>query len=136
MLARRQFHAAHEARAAARPDRRMKTFAQTLDMVDDPRLIAEYEDWHRRVLPEVVRGLRAIGIRRMRIYRHGARLFMCYEAPDGFDPARDYASYAREPRVQEWERLMRRFQRPVPGAEPGSWWAPMREVFDLERSPP
>jgi hypothetical protein len=31
---------------------------------------------------------------------------------------------------------MRRFQRPVPGAPEGAWWAPMDLVFDLERAGP
>lgn len=113
----------------------MKTYAQTLDLVDDPALIAEYEDWHRRVWPEVSRGLLTLGIRGLKIYRHHTRLFMVYEAPAGFDPARDYAAYARDPRVQEWDCLMRRYQRQVPGADPNTWWTPMREIFDLERAP-
>lgn len=109
----------------------MPVFAQTIDLVDDPALIREYEEHHRRVWPEVVRGLRGIGITRMKIYRAGTRLFMFYEAPAGFDPARDYQGYTSDPRCREWDELMRRYQRPVPGAPAGAWWTPMAEVFDL-----
>ncbi len=110
----------------------MKTFAQCLDLVDDPRLIAEYESWHRRVFPEVTASLRAIGIRSMRIFRHGARLFMVCEADDAFDPARDYQRYAEDAKCREWDAMMRRYQRTVPGARPGEWWSTMTEVFRLE----
>ena len=113
----------------------MKAFAQALDLVDDPALIAEYEAHHQLVWPDVVDGLRRLGIRRMKIFRTGTRLFMYYEAPDDFEPARDYQSYAADPRTQEWDRLMRRYQRKVPSAGPDDWWAPMREVFDLESRP-
>lgn len=109
----------------------MKAFAQCLDLIDDPQKIAEYIDYHKRVWPEVLDGLRAIGIRRMRIFLHGTRLFMYFEAPDDFNPTTSYADYARAPRVAEWDRLMRTFQRQVPGADPAVFWTEMREVFHL-----
>ncbi len=115
----------------------MPTFAQALDLIDDPDRIAEYERHHEAAWPEVVRGLRAIGIQRMRIWRTGPRLFMIYEAPDGFDPTRDYQSYAEDPRCRAWDDLMRSYQQRIPTADPGDggWWTPMDLVFDLETQP-
>ena len=110
----------------------MKPFAQTLELKDDPALIAEYVEHHRHVWPEVVRALRAIGIARLRIFLHSNRLFMYGEVPDGFDPLRDYQRYSDDPLCREWDEAMRRFQQQVPGADPASWWTPMEEVFDLE----
>ncbi len=107
----------------------MPTYAQAIDLVDDPELIAAYEEHHRRVWPEVLAGLRAIGIVEMRIYRLGSRLFMVYEARDGFDPARDYQGYTDDPRCRAWDELMRRYQRPAPGAKAGEWWCRMGLVF-------
>ena len=109
----------------------MRVFAQAIDLVDDPQRISEYEAHHRRVWPEVVAALRGIGITRMKIFRTGGRLFMFYEAPDGFDPARDYQAYTADPRCRAWDALMREYQKPVPGAPEGAWWTPMEEVFDL-----
>ncbi|MBL9032964.1 MAG: L-rhamnose mutarotase [Phycisphaerae bacterium] len=110
----------------------MKPYAQALDLVDDPSLIAAYKEHHRAVWPEVVAALRGLGIARLRIFLHGTRLFMYYEAPDAFDPARDYQAYAANARCAAWDALMRGFQRRVPGARPGEWWSPMELVFDLE----
>lgn len=110
----------------------MKCFAQALDLVDDPKLIAEYDAHHQRVWPEVVAALQRIGIRRMRIFRLGARLFMYAEADDTFDPARDYQAYAADAKCRTWDDAMRRYQRIAPGARPGEWWAGMTQVFDLE----
>ena len=116
------------------PESSLNTFAQALDLVDDPDRIAEYRHHHAQAWPEVVRGLRAIGIRRLRIWLTGTRLFMTFEAPDDFDPDRDYQSYAEDPRCDEWDRLMRTYQRRIPTADPtdGGWWTPMDLVFDLE----
>lgn len=113
----------------------MQCFAQAIDLSDDPEMIRVYKAHHRQVWPEVVRALRAAGITRMRIFLAGTRLFMYFEAPEGFDPARDYQAYAADPRCQEWDLLMRTFQRQLAGATPGApdaWWTPMEMIFDLE----
>ncbi|MFZ4575550.1 MAG: L-rhamnose mutarotase [Phycisphaerales bacterium] len=109
----------------------MRTFAQMLDLKDDPALIAEYKRHHEAVWPEVVLALRAAGIASMRIYLGGNRLFMTFEAPDEFDPARDFQRYAEDPRCRAWDDLMRTFQQRVPGARSGGWWEPMEAVFEL-----
>ncbi len=108
----------------------MRVFAQALDLKDDPALIAEYVALHREVWPEVTQSLRKIGITSMRIYRGGTRLFMVIEADDEFDVAR-YQAYAQEPRTGAWDALTRRFQQPTPFAQPGEWWSPLEEIFDL-----
>jgi L-rhamnose mutarotase len=112
----------------------VRTFAQAIDLADDPVRIAEYRRHHRAVWPEVVTALKAIGIRRLRIWLVGSRLFMTYEAPDEFDPRRDFQGYAADPRCRAWDDLMRTFQRKLPEAGTGDWWTPMEEVFDLERA--
>lgn len=110
----------------------MKCFAQALDLKDDADLIRQYLEHHRAVWPEVTAALRRIGIQRMRIFRHGTRLFMYAEARDDFDPQRDYQSYAADPKCAAWDALMRRFQKPAPGSRAGEWWTAMELMFDLE----
>lgn len=109
----------------------MPTFAQTLDLKDDPKLIAEYLRHHEAVWPEVVRALRDMGLSNMRIYRHGTRLFMVFDAAANFDPARDYQRYANDPACRKWDELMRQYQQPSPGAAPGEWWSSMNLVFEM-----
>jgi L-rhamnose mutarotase len=108
----------------------MRVFVQALDLVDDPGRIDEYLRHHRAVWPEVTEGLRAIGIRGMRMYRGGTRVVMVVETDDDFDPAR-YQDYARDPKTREWDEFMRTFQKPAPFARPGEWWAAMEEIFDI-----
>lgn len=108
----------------------MRTYAQALDLRDDPAAIDEYLRHHAAVWPEVTEGLRRIGIRGMRIWRGGNRLFMLIETDDDFDPAR-YQDYASDPRTRAWDELMRTYQQKAPFAKPGEWWAAMEPVFDL-----
>lgn len=110
----------------------MKTYARTLNLKDDPAIIQRYIEYHRAAWPEVQRGLRAVGIERMRIWLLGRRLFMLMETTDTFDPERDWARYmAGGPRIREWQDLMASFQEPVPEAKAGEWWADMELVFAL-----
>ena len=59
----------------------MKSLAMTLDLVDDPEVIDKYKAYHREVWPEVISGLRSIGVARMKIFLLGTRMFMYLEVP-------------------------------------------------------
>lgn len=102
-----------------------------VDLRDDPAVIERYQSCHRQVWPEVLTSLRRAGIVNMDIYLLGRRLVMVVDT-DGQDYHRCFAAHASSnPRVVEWEGLMRSMQEPPPGAPPGEWWTEMRPVFSL-----
>jgi L-rhamnose mutarotase len=109
----------------------MKKIVLTLDLKDDPALIAEYEAYHREVWPEILESITASGIRNMEIYRYGQRLFMLIEAEEEFSFERKDALDADNPKVQEWEKLMWKYQQALPGAKPGEKWLPAELIFRL-----
>ena len=109
----------------------MKKFCLALDLVDDPKLIAEYEHWHQSVWPGIIQRIRASGIDELQIYRFGNRLVMLIEAADSFKFEEKARMDADDPMVQEWEALMWKYQQPVPGAAPGEKWIIMNKIFDL-----
>ena len=110
----------------------MKSFGMTLGLKDGPGVVEAYKEYHRAVWPEVVEGLKGVGITQMRIFLRGRRLFMCMETVDDFDLDRDFPRYMESQRAQEWDTLMRTYQEPVPEARPDEWWASMEQVYDLE----
>lgn len=113
----------------------MKEYALTLNLRNDPDVIEQYKAHHRTVWPEVLACLRTIGIAKMSIYLLGRRLFMVIEAPDEFDPERDFKRLdTLHPRYAEWQRLMDRFQEKVPEARPDEHWAAMERVFHLNQA--
>ena len=109
----------------------MRPFAMTLNLKDDPQTIETYKEYHRKVWPEVLEGLKDIGISEMKIFLLGRRLFMYVEAEDDFEPGRDFQRYQSSDRAREWDALMRRYQEPVSQAKADDWWVGMEEVFDL-----
>ena len=106
-----------------------------LDLKDDPRLIDEYEDCHRKVWPEVLESISSSGILSMEIYRLQNRLMMIVEVEDSFSFERKAASDAASPRVQAWEALMWRYQQAIPDGPPGAKWRPMDRIFAFPDQP-
>lgn len=107
----------------------MKRYCLALDLKDNPKLIAEYEDYHQKVWPEIISSIRGSGIEKMEIYRAGNRLFMIIEATDSFSFELKAASDASNPKVVEWEQLMWRYQQALPCAGPGEKWVRMKKIF-------
>jgi L-rhamnose mutarotase len=109
----------------------MKRHCLALDLKDDPGLIAEYEEHHRNVWPEILESIRRSGILSMEIWRTGNRLFMVMETTDDFSFERKAETDVADPKVQEWEALMWTYQQALPGAKPGEKWRLMERVFSL-----
>ncbi len=109
----------------------MKRYCLALDLKPDPALIAEYEAHHRAVWPEILDSIRAAGIEHLEIYRVGNRLFMVIEADDNFSFEQKAALDAANPKVQEWEMLMWRYQQALPNARPGEKWMVMERIFEM-----
>jgi L-rhamnose mutarotase len=111
----------------------MKRYCLALDLVDDPSLIAEYQHWHNAEngWPEVKKSIQDSGIIDMQIYQVGNRLFMIMETEDSFSFERKAQMDAANPKVQEWEQLMWKFQQPLPWANEGEKWVLMNKIFQL-----
>ena len=109
----------------------MNKLCFALDLVDDPKLIAEYEDYHLNVWPEIKKSITDAGITNMEIYRVGNRLFMIMETDASFNAEKKAAMDAANPKVQEWEKLMWKYQQALPTAKPGEKWLPMDKIFQL-----
>ena len=109
-----------------------KRYCLTLDLKDDPKLIAEYKRHHEKIWPEITKSIRDSGIRDLEIYLRGTRMFMIVEADEDFSLEGKAAADRENPKVQEWETLMGKFQRPLPGAAPGEKWQLMDRIFKLE----
>src|SRR3954462_620865 len=102
-----------------------------LDLKDDAALISEYEQHHQQVWKEINDSITSAGINILDIYRTGNRLFMIIEADDDFSFDKKAAMDAANPKVQEWETLMWKFQQSLPWAKNGEKWVLMEKIFSL-----
>lgn len=110
----------------------MKKYCLALDLKDEPNLIEEYKAFHQNVWPEIIESIKESGIRNLEIYTIQDRLFMIIEAEAHFSFEEKAKLDATNPKVQEWEELMWRFQKALPGAQPGEKWLLMDKIFELK----
>jgi len=111
----------------------VKRYCQTLDLKDDPALIAEYVKRHSQAeaWPEIIEGIKEVGILEMELYILGTRLFMMVETPLDFEWETAMAKLAGLPRQAEWEAYMSIFQEAKPGASSAEKWQLMDKIFRL-----
>ena len=110
----------------------MKRYCLTVDLKPDPELIHQYKAHHKVVWPEIIQSIRDSGILSMEIYCHDNRLFMIMKTDDSFSFSGKSKMDAANPKVQEWERLMWKYQQALPTAKPGEKWVLMEKIFDLK----
>ena len=109
----------------------MKRYCLTLNLKNNPQLIAEYLAHHRQVWPEVIDSIKSSGITGMSIYHIDTRLFMIMEVTNGFSFANKVAMAAANPKVLAWESLMDKYQERLPFAKADEKWVIMNKIFEL-----
>ncbi|MEO8568943.1 MAG: L-rhamnose mutarotase [Ginsengibacter sp.] len=109
----------------------MKRYSLTLNLKNDPELIRQYEEHHKKVWPEIVRSIKNAGIESMEIYRYETRLFMIMEVNDNFSFEKKQKADSENEKVQEWETLMWKYQQPLAGSAEGEKWKLMEKIFEL-----
>lgn len=109
-----------------------RRFCLTLDLKNNPALIEEYKRYHQTIWPEISQSIRDAGIEDMEIYLLGARMFMIMEVNESFSFEAKARADRANPKVQEWENLMWKFQQSLPEATAGEKWMQMERIFKLE----
>ena len=111
----------------------VKRYVQTMELKDEPALIARYRQAHSREesWPEIREGIRQVGILEMEIYILGNRLVMIVDAPADFDWQAAMDRLATLPRQAEWEAFVARFQGCSSDARSDEKWQPMERMFRL-----
>lgn len=111
----------------------VKRYCQTLDLRDNPELIAEYRRRHSKehIWKEIMEGIRQVGILEMEIYLLGTRLFMIVETPLDFEWDSAMERLGTLPRQAEWEDYMAEFQLVKAGMSSAEKWQLMERIFHL-----
>jgi len=110
----------------------MKRYCLALDLIDNPELINSYKKYHEEVWPEIINSIKDAGIIAMDIYSVSNRLFMIMEVNDSFSFERNTQMNLNNPKVQEWEALMWKYQQALPCAKKGEKWILMDHIFQLK----
>lgn len=111
----------------------VKRYCQTLDLRENPELIAEYRRRHseEHIWKEIPEGIKEVGILEMEIYIIGTRLFMIVETPLDFDWDSAMSRLSTLNRQAEWENYMAEFQLVKAGCTSAEKWQLMERIFHL-----
>lgn len=109
----------------------MKKYCFALDLKDDIALINTYKKYHKNIWPEITVSIVNSGIENLEIYCVGNRLFMIMEVNDSFSFEKKSKMDANNPKVQEWETLMWKYQQALPTAKEGEKWLLMDKIYQL-----
>jgi L-rhamnose mutarotase len=113
-----------------------KRYCKSIELRNDPELIEDYKKAHSKgsTWPEILQGMKEVGILDMEIYLIGRRLFMIMDTIPGFDHERDMARLALKPRQSEWEAHMSRFQDASAEATANEKWQLIERIFKFDES--
>ncbi len=111
----------------------MKRFCFALDLIDNKKLIEIYKKYHEKIWPEITASIKDVGIGDLEIYLVANRLFMIMEVNDDFSFEKKAKMDKENPKVQEWETLMWKYQQKLPFAKEGEKWILMEKIFELEK---
>lgn len=110
----------------------MKKYCFTLDLINDPSLITDYKDHHKKVWPVIESSLKAVGINSLEIYLVENRLFMIMEVNEYFSFEKKKQMDLKNPKVQDWEQLMWTYQQALSSAREGEKWILLEKIYELK----
>ncbi len=110
---------------------KFKRFCKSLELRNDPKLINDYKKAHAKgeVWPEILLGMKEVGILDMEIYLIGTRLFMIMDTVPNFDHDKAMAELAKKPLQSEWEAHMSKFQNTSAEASADEKWQLIERIY-------
>lgn len=105
----------------------------TANLVADPAMQQEYMDYHKHQFeqfPEVSAGFCRAEFQQLIMYRNGRQLILIISYPAGKDyDTLNARTVENNPRVDEWNSIMGKYQEGIEGSPFGSVWVPFEPVF-------
>jgi hypothetical protein len=108
------------------PVREWDNIILSTNLVKDEQLQKEYLDYHATQFekwPEVAKGFCNADFQRLRIFKNGRQLMLVISIPKGADlDELNPRTTLNNPRVDNWNNLMKKYQEGIDGTKPGEVW--------------
>jgi hypothetical protein len=108
----------------------------TANLVSDTALQKEYLNYHARQAmewPEVAQGFCRADFQQLLLYKNGRQLVLVISIPKGTAlDALNPKTTENNPRMDEWNGLMKKYQEGIPGTEPGEAWVRLKAIAEGE----
>ncbi len=98
----------------------------TANLVADEKLQKEYLDYHATQFekwPEISKGFCNADFQQLLLFRNGRQLMLIISIPKGESLDKlNPRTTANNPRVDEWNKIMKKYQEGIKGTKPGETW--------------
>lgn len=105
----------------------------TADLVVDEKLQKEYMTYHAtqfKKWPEVSKGFCNADFQQLLLYRNGRQLMLVISIPKGASLDKlNPKTTENNPRVDEWNRIMKKYQQGIEGTKEGETWVFLKPLF-------
>ncbi len=104
----------------------------TADLVADSKMQEQYLKYHENQFkdwPEVSKGFCNASFQQLLVYKNGRQLMLVISIPKGESLDKlNPKTTENNPRVDQWNQLMKRYQQGIEGTKPGETWVFLEQV--------
>lgn len=104
------------------------------NLVQDPKMQQEYLNYHYTQFqrwPEVSQGFCNARFQQLLVFKNGRQLMLVISIPKGESLDRlNPLTTKNNPRVDEWNRIMKNYQEGIGGTKPGEIWVEFKDVVN------
>lgn len=109
-----------------------ENIVMTANLVKEPKLQQEYLNYHATQFknwPEVAKGFCNANFQQLLVFKNGRQLMLIISIPKGESLDKlNPKTTENNPRVNEWNRMMKKYQEGIPGTKPGEVWVEFKPV--------
>lgn len=104
----------------------------TANLVDNPKMQQEYVDYHKTQFekwPEVANGFCNAGFQQLQVFKNKRQLLLVISIPKGSSlDELNPKTTENNPRVDDWNALMKNYQTGIEGTIPGEVWVELKKM--------
>ena len=106
----------------------------TANLMDDAKMQKEYVDYHKTQFekwPEIAKGFCNADFQQLQVFKNGRQLILVISIPKGESLDKlNPKTTENNPRVDDWNNLMKKYQTGIEGAKPGEAWIFLKKIED------
>lgn len=116
----------------SKPASEWENIVLTANLVEDPKMQQEYLDYHTTQFekwPEIAKGFCNADFQQLQVFKNGRQLMLIISIPKGesLDELNPKTT-ENNPRVNDWNALMGKYQMGIEGTKPGETWMFMKKI--------
>jgi hypothetical protein len=116
----------------SKPASEWENIVLTANLVEDVKMQKEYVDYHATQFekwPEIAKGFCNADFQQLQVFKNGRQLMLVISIPKGESLDKlNPKTTENNPRVDDWNALMKKYQTGIEGTKPGETWIFLKKI--------